>query len=163
MSTHPHESASFSETDNGTLVPPAGQRRRETEAEAEAAGKRALRQRSKEWDAEHQARAAEHEKNLRADVPDAGRDEVLVYQLAGAETALVERTERTILQLLERADLLVDQPTHILKITKALRELVAVRGALGGRVESLLGTASVLRAQRRLQRTAQKSPDLRVA
>lgn len=119
-------------------------------AEAEKRGRQALRERSDSWDAAHEKRVGQLTAELLRDSPDAGADEKLLVRLAAAEAALFERLEVLQVQLAERAVLLIDAPSHVLLITKALKDAVAVSSAVGRRIESVLGTTSVLRAQREL-------------
>ncbi len=134
--------------DSGPLLPSPTDARRAAEAEERA--RQALRERSDSWETAHQQRIVQLTAELLRDSPHAADDEKLLVRLAAAEVALFERLEVLELQLAERAVLMVDQPTHVLRLTAALKDAVAVSGALGRRVESLLGTASVLRAQREL-------------
>lgn len=121
---------------------------------------RALAEKSKEWSVAHDARVAEFERELSSDANDVGRDHQLLVHLAAHEAALAERLAHVQVQLLERVNLVIDNAALVLKVAKTLREMTVVSGAVGRRVESLLSTASVIRAQRAL--TA-KRPNLRAA
>lgn len=135
-------------------------RGRDAALEAELAQPRALQRKAEEWARRHDDRVAQLQRELWADSGDVGRDHQLLVHLAAHEAALAERLAHVQVQLLERASLVVDNAALALKVAKTLREMTAVSGAIGRRVESLLGTASVIRAQRAL--TA-KRPSLRVA
>lgn len=121
---------------------------RQNGAASDARGRQALREKTDQWDAQHRKRADQLAVELLHDMPGAGADERLLARLVAREAALVERLADLEVQLAERAFLLVDNPAHVLKITKALREAAAVSGAMTRRVESLLATASALRMQR---------------
>lgn len=117
-------------------------------ADAEERGRRALKEQSERWGTEHRQRSERLAAELLRDMPDAGADERLLARLVAHEVALAERLADLEVQLAERAFLLVDNPAHVLKVTKALREAAAVSGSMSRRVESLLATASALRMQR---------------
>lgn len=127
----------------------------------EQRARRSLRERSAATRKNHADRAAQIEQNLSADSADAGPQHALLLHLAADQAALAQELGELQVQLVGRAHLLLDSPASALKVAKALKELTVVASAIGGRVESLLGTASLLRAQRAL--TSSKRPGLRAA
>ena len=135
--------------------------RRVSAAEAEQHARRALREHSAAWSQKHEARVAELGRELLGDEGEACPDQRLLVRLAAIEAALAEQMAELQVQILGRVSLLVDSPVTALKATKTLKEHVTVGSALAARVESLLTTASVLRAQNQLTRT--KQPGLRAA
>lgn len=119
-------------------------------AQAEQDGRRALRERSDAWAEHHKALVKEVERDLLRDCGDVGPDHALLTRMAAIEAVLSARLADLELQLIERACTLVDNPAHVATLARTLKDVVAVNGAIGGRMEALLGSASILRAQREL-------------
>jgi hypothetical protein len=121
---------------------------------------RAAAARDAAWHDRYKKRAAEVEQQLVADAGQIGADHRLLLRLAAGEAVLAEKLGDLQAQLIERAIALVDKPHHVVTLAKAAKELMGTHVAISQRVESLLGTASVLRAQREM---TQPRARLRVA
>ena len=148
--------------DTSPLLPSPADARRN--AEAEEQGRQALRERSDRWETEHGERAQQLVADFLRDTPNAGADERVLLRLAAGETELAKQLEQLMAQLLGRASLLVDTPSHVVTLTKTLKEVAAVSGAIGRRIESLLTTARSLQLQRQLAGEHRIKPShLRVA
>lgn len=133
-------------------------------AETEERGRQALRDKSQEWAEQHKARARTIERELLSGNPDAGPSEVLLFRVTAAEAALAERLSYLQVQVLERVVLLIDSPTQAARLAVVAKDAIAVSGSVGRRIESLLSTAAVLRAQRLLSPSRKdRGSHLRVA
>lgn len=135
------------EDDRGAAPAPADER---SAALSERDVRRALREQSQQWATTHRSRVDELQRELLCDCAHIGPDHGLLLRTAAMEAGLAARLADVELQLIERAGVLVDSPEHVAAVARALKEVVAVSGAISARVESLLGAASVIRAQREL-------------
>lgn len=122
----------------------------------EERARRHLRAQSAEWSDRHRVRVDQIVAELLADAPDSDANRALLLRLVATEVALFERLTELEQGLVERALVLVDQPSLLLKVTRALKDATAVSGAIGRRVESLLRTSALLGARREL--TVKRNP-----
>jgi hypothetical protein len=87
---------------------------------------------------------------LSSSSPDADADERLLHRLVADEMVVLAALDDARHQLAARLPLLVDDPRLLIAVGKSLREIIAMTNAIGRRVESVLATASTLRASRRM-------------
>jgi hypothetical protein len=95
-------------------------------------------------------RGAEALHLLSSSSPDADADERLLHRLVADEMVVLAALDDARHQLAARLPLLVDDPRLLIAVGKSLREIIAMTNAIGRRVESVLATASTLRASRRM-------------
>jgi hypothetical protein len=96
---------------------------------------------------------------LMADALAAPPDERILRELAAAEVPLALRLLDVQRQLADRLYVLVDHPTQALMLAKVFREVVGASTVVTKRVQSMLGAAGNLRAQRRFLRLRENTTD----
>jgi hypothetical protein len=94
-----------------------------------------------------------------ADALAAPPDERILRELAAAEVPLALRLLDVQRQLADRLYVLVDHPTQALMLAKVFREVVGASTVVTKRVQSMLGAAGNLRAQRRFLRLRENTTD----
>ena len=114
----------------------------------------------KRWQKSHLKRTRALEDELNNENPQASREEKMLMNLISGDYAMCEVLLEIELGLAKRACTLVDNPSTVLALARALRETTACRGATEGRLQELMKTRAVLNGQRKL---AQVVPLRRVA
>lgn len=82
--------------------------------------------------------------------PDASAGERILYELVGHQVSLALAVLDAQTEVAARLEHFLDEPTKLVALSRALKELTGISNAIGRRVEGALSTASNLRAQRRI-------------